>query len=190
MTAIISLLFRRSPTAIAGFVRTVVVDAVERQSKRRIAHVGIEVFKYEPSFTDCDAATAVVFPVFVVWIGAASEHFRPSIIRCRFALSRGLSVFLAASAKNIEFVASTADRVSGSQVANHNDARRSASAEALPAGISHLRGEDAQRGQATEFLPCDINEFRHGDLLQRLLCLGAASVSALSRPTFIAQMVL
>src|ERR1700674_1542412 len=78
------LLFRGRPTAIAGLIVPIVVDAVDRMLIRARPHVGKEAFKAgqatltaAPAGTDRDAATAVVGEMIAVPIGAASHHAAP-----------------------------------------------------------------------------------------------------------------
>jgi len=83
MRPFIALLLRsRGPAAVARFVIAVVVDAVNRQSWRAIAHVVAEVFKARPPFADGDPAATVERKVNSVRIQAAFFHCYPGSI-CR-----------------------------------------------------------------------------------------------------------
>ena len=57
---VISLLFQCSPATVFGFVVAVVVDTIESETGRSFAHVGKEILKRKPAFTDSDSAAAVV----------------------------------------------------------------------------------------------------------------------------------
>jgi hypothetical protein len=57
--------------AIPQRVWAIVVDAIEGQTERRIAHVGVEIFKAKPVFADGNAATAVIGVSIVFWIKTA-----------------------------------------------------------------------------------------------------------------------
>jgi hypothetical protein len=65
------LFFGSRPPAILRRVVAIVVDAIDRHSGRRLAHVGIEIFKREPSFANGDAAAAVMGIVVVAWVKTA-----------------------------------------------------------------------------------------------------------------------
>lgn len=82
MGLIISLLFRRGPTAIGWFIVTVVVYAVKRRSLWALSHVGDEVDKVKPSFAEGDSTTAVPVKTFVAWALAPFLHGNPGIV-CR-----------------------------------------------------------------------------------------------------------
>ena len=83
-TLIASLLRSGGPATIAGFVITVVVDAINRSARRLLTHVLKERHKAEPpSIAHGDAASAVEPPVLSVWIRASSDHCRPRGIRGR-----------------------------------------------------------------------------------------------------------
>src|SRR5262249_40680478 len=66
------------PSAIPRRVGAVVVDAIDGQAGRRIAHIGIEIFEAQPVFANRDAATAVIGIAFIVWIKATLQHGTPN----------------------------------------------------------------------------------------------------------------
>src|SRR5262249_47475632 len=66
------------PAAIARFVIAVVIDAIDGQARRWIAHIGVEVFEATPSLADGDAAASVIVVAWIVRIQTAVEHICPA----------------------------------------------------------------------------------------------------------------
>lgn len=77
---VVSLLKLSSPSAIARFVVAVVIDALDFVARRRIAHICIERGEGSPAFTDCNAASAIVFVRLRVRVIASISHPRPNNI--------------------------------------------------------------------------------------------------------------
>lgn len=87
------LYFGCIPDTIFLGVSKIVVSPFQRQSKRRIAHVCVEVFKRAPSFTNPNAASTIIFIAFIIWIEAALKHVAPNDVNWSPKLSVG-AVFL------------------------------------------------------------------------------------------------
>lgn len=79
------LFLHRRPSAIAGRVSSVVVDALKRQSGGAVAHVVVKRLERNgPSLADSDATINIVFPLRVAGIGVASRlHALPRGARSR-----------------------------------------------------------------------------------------------------------
>jgi hypothetical protein len=76
---VLTLLKGRSPAAVVGSVRTVVVDPLDRQPRRRFAHVFKESLKAgAPAAADRNASAAVVLEPLVLGVGAALFHRCPA----------------------------------------------------------------------------------------------------------------
>jgi hypothetical protein len=180
MTPVFVLLRICDPFAIGGFVTSIIVDAIERQARWAITHVGKEVFKCEPTLANTNSSSAVIKKIRVLRIAASLKHRFPAVIsRCA-----GLSMLGKRAT-----LASAANRIFASEADASNDALVSAVANDKPASrFPFYMGESDDR-QSSKALSCNIFD-RHAVLRERVACLGAASVSALSRPAFIAQMVL
>lgn len=72
------LLFAGSPSAIAWFVVAVIIDALQREIRRRLtAHISDEILERLPSLANSDAAASVVYEVPSVGIHAPLFHCRP-----------------------------------------------------------------------------------------------------------------
>ena len=78
---------RRRPSAIAGFVVSVVVDPVKRHPRRTFAHVFKEWFERLPTVAKRDASATVVFPLRPAGVGASAFHGFPSAPRFGCVLS-------------------------------------------------------------------------------------------------------
>ena len=70
----------RRPSAVAWFVISVAVDAVESLTVRPVAHARVEVFEVEPLFTDSDAPAAVEWIAAMARIEATLLHAAPRTI--------------------------------------------------------------------------------------------------------------
>ena len=70
----------RRPNAIGWAVTSVVVDAFEGQTGRRIAHVGIEIFEAQPLFAAGNAPSTVIAVVGAIRVAAPLEHGLPNMV--------------------------------------------------------------------------------------------------------------
>lgn len=118
LTSIPRLFFCGSPSHVARFVVTVVIDAIDRKlCVRRIAHVCKEVFKLLPSFTERNSPTAPTMESRRIRILAPRFHSRPGFIN----RSARLSMCTIASASQFAIQATAALNVSGKKIAASND---------------------------------------------------------------------
>lgn len=84
------LRFTCRPSAILAAIWAVVVDAIQRVHRWRIAHILIEGDKaVDPRLADCDTPTTIAGKVLVAWVKAAILHMQPRLVcsRISFAVS-------------------------------------------------------------------------------------------------------
>jgi hypothetical protein len=68
----------KNPATIAGFIIAVIIHSINHmQSRWTEPHIGQEIFKEMPCFTNGNAAPAVIFEAFVLWLFAALQHIMP-----------------------------------------------------------------------------------------------------------------
>jgi len=81
MPFVLSLFFRRCPSAILFAVTFVIVYPVQSHTERTLAHVGQERWKImQPSFTDLNAEGAVPSIACTLWIVTSRFHTIPCFI--------------------------------------------------------------------------------------------------------------
>lgn len=80
ISLIIVLFGAGSPLTVLRGIAEVIVFTLKRFTNRLLAHIGVEVFKFEPTVTDTNTATAVVRKVFVGGNGRALNHLMPKHI--------------------------------------------------------------------------------------------------------------
>lgn len=71
------------PPAVAGLVRAVNVNAIQRHSGRHLAHVVQEDLEHAPSLIDANSSAAVILEALVVWIETPLEHRTPANVSAR-----------------------------------------------------------------------------------------------------------
>jgi hypothetical protein len=92
LSAIEQLFLSGRPTAIAGFVASIVVDALKGQSKWSIPHIGVEIYKDQPTFTDCDASSSIILKGGEIGEEAPVLHSQPTGVGARALASSVLAV--------------------------------------------------------------------------------------------------
>lgn len=82
LSCVAALLFVRRPSHVAGLVVAVIVDAIKRMMRRWPgADVSVKRQKRMlPLFADSYSTTAIVPPLFIVWVPAAIQHKSPSVV--------------------------------------------------------------------------------------------------------------
>lgn len=156
---VLTLLEGCRPSAIVGSIGTVIVDTLDRQSRRRFAHIlnkGLETIT--PALANRDAAAAVVLKSLVVRIETSLLHRRPAFEGARAAASMRASE----SAKLFSMEAFAANDLSADESVPANDLFGSAVAAAKPASPSvfiHVR--EADHGQPPEALTSDVSKLWH-----------------------------
>lgn len=169
---VLALLEGRRPSAVAGSIRPVVVDPLDRQSRRRFAHVFKEGLKtVAPSITDRNATAAIVFERLGLRVEAALFHLRPALeggsAPAPMRADTGAQFFTmqtAATDCQASGHVSHRDRFFGATVASAKPNRSS----------KFVSTQKAAGDEATEALPSDIFESGHNGLRERLLCQGTA----------------
>ncbi len=68
------------PDAIAWMIASVVVDSLDGQTRRALAHVLKEFGKISPSFADSDPAPCPLLKMFVVWVETPGHHVAPCFV--------------------------------------------------------------------------------------------------------------
>ena len=74
---IVCLLFGCGPSAILRLVVAVVVDAVDRQPRLAVTHIGKEICKYVPPIADGYPASSVIHEPPAGWAVATLKHAMP-----------------------------------------------------------------------------------------------------------------
>lgn len=80
---VVELLFKRSPAAVAGAVRAVIVNTVEAEPLWSRAHVSQEIAKGVPAKVNGDTTSAVVLVVAGIGVEATGTHALPNpVLTC------------------------------------------------------------------------------------------------------------
>jgi hypothetical protein len=151
------------PTAIARFVSPVVVDAVDRQPRRRLSHIREEGFKtVSPSVADGDASTSVVGEARNVGVETAGFQRLPTPVgRANFPARRMAMCSVFPSRAN---ATATGSYSSFQIVAEHNEFR-SAIAAASPKSVALSAVREPGNGEPPKFLTRNVDACGHaGDL--------------------------
>jgi len=158
----------RRPSAVARSIRAVVVDPIDRQPRRRLAHVFQKRLKaIAPPVTDCNASAAIVFEAIGLRVEAALFHLRPALEGGRAPASMRSD----AGAQFFTMQTATTDcEASGHR--RHGDGFFSAAvASAKPnRSFEFVSMRKADSDQSPEALAGDIFEGGHDGLLERRLC--------------------
>lgn len=130
--AIARLFLRSCPPAVIRRVIGVIVDSFKRHAWNRLAHVVKEVIEVLPSFTDFDAASAILRPVRIALVFAPSEHTGPYFIyaRATHAVLHGSRQSRFASQASATFGVAVSQGLSGECY------RGAALADAIPSGVT------------------------------------------------------
>ena len=179
---IVGLLTPSRPPTVAGFVISIVVDAIESQFRRSFAHVGEEVVKEMPSLTHIDASPAVMLEVLVCGIAASIEHAGPRFIGSGHLASAIMAMTDTMGLReNFEMSAAAAYRCAAAKLVRHGDGFVSAVAltnPIRPRAPWPRRNVPSQYDKARETLAGDIVESGHaasvkGSRVKRRSCVGA-----------------
>jgi len=81
LTPVVRLFLARSPSTVARFIISIVVDAIQSQSFRLLSHVGNEIHKVMPSLAHFDPTSAVIRVVGRARIFTSRNHSRPALVR-------------------------------------------------------------------------------------------------------------
>ena len=80
VAAVVLLLFLSGPAAVSGFVAFSIVDAINGEAARALAHVGQEVLEGVPAFADGDTFGSVLVESAGLRVFASLENVDPSVI--------------------------------------------------------------------------------------------------------------
>lgn len=83
VSSVAVLLNHGGPSAVAGLVMAVAVDAVQRHAGRPFPHVSEEILEFQPPLADRDPTSAVMGVRGVPGIEAAGHHPIPRSVRSR-----------------------------------------------------------------------------------------------------------
>lgn len=157
MTLIGSLLFCSRPTTVFGRIGTVVVDAVERVTLRRLtAHVSKKIFVDGPPFANSNASTAIAVIAVAFWIVASVAHANPSDpFRCQFA-TYGVTM-----TNRFSFSAATGNCFATLEMASCNCMISPAITTAKPSCSARACSISLNGNQTTKTLTNKIAERRH-----------------------------
>jgi hypothetical protein len=151
-SAIVGLFFWRRPTAIAGLVISIVVDAVDSQTRRRLAHIGEKALELTPSFANSDASTAIAGKSNMMRVGATFEHSRPaSVAGCLRAVLR-MAVFQETGVLQT----AAASGASAPEVSAPDAGNLAAIAQAGPTGETVVRAASCLSDQSPKTLTRNI----------------------------------
>ena len=157
MTAISTLFFVGRPTAIAGSVRTVVVDAVDAVKRAWSAsHVGEEVGVIIPAPVNNDASFAIILPIF--WFGRRSASLTKAFPRDPFR-RQAVSMLVIGLAKPILRPTSARLRFSGSQISPKAYSFIAAITSAMPTCLIRSNASKSDDGKSLETLAHNINNW-------------------------------
>ena len=159
------------PAAVSGFVSSIIVNPVNGQVRRGLAHVGEKIFKSQPSLADRNPSSAVVFVACASGPLATLNHASPDSIGARWSdsFSTGMPVFECAFADDFSVETSTAGCVA-SEVGSADAGFSSAIADTGEPIIVFI-GED---DEATESFPYDIFVDGHGGFSRKRSCQESA----------------
>ena len=164
-------LVNRHPAAIAGFVISVIVDAIEEHAVRRLAHIRQKVLEALPALADFDAAAAVVLEPLMRGVRAALFHLCPALVGRRAPASMDSD----AGAQFFTMKTAAARRQPGGHRRHGDNLLDAAIAPNKPhSSMEFIHMREANDRQSTEALAGDILESGRGDLSRRLLCQEAA----------------
>jgi hypothetical protein len=179
VASIFALLFRRSPSKIAGLIISVVVRvAIESVTGWTFTNICKKIFKFKPAFADFDATTTVIFKRCSVWITTARQHLSPRMIkRVSFSGSRKAVTITSCSTATRFSFAITKSRRSGSvQLAADTSAKPQQFSTAFSRSAVWLNCS-----QVAKFLACDINPFGHRTVAPVRGSSGEVALRALPR---------
>lgn len=93
-TTIFGLVYFWYPTAVVGLIIAIVIDALNRHSFRRFAHIFQEGFeRVAPRIANCDAPSSVVHKIWTINTVAAVYHIDPNLVCASLFISACVPVF-------------------------------------------------------------------------------------------------
>ena len=157
-SAVECLFARCRPTTVVERIRTVVIDAIQRLSKWRISHIGVEVFKDHPTFTNGNSTPAVVFERDGFWIEASRLHRFPAAVGACIGLSSlRISTLAMLESMFCRALDTSARLRTSSKVVAKGDAFVSTIASTQPTGVLRMAIKERKDSQTAKFLACKID---------------------------------
>jgi hypothetical protein len=158
------LLFSVSPSHVARFVISVVVNAINGESRvGSFAHISEKISKVIPAFADLNAARTVVSVCLAAWVVASLPHATPDVVKNRAFIFIFAGVAVLVSGAFVFFTATRSDDIM-SKAGCWQFARLATVALAQPyvtSGVIFVAGP-AKRDQSSETLIGDIFWEAHG----------------------------
>ena len=71
------------PAAVARFIVTIVVNALNSKAIWAYSHISQKIIKRQPSFAHCNSTAAVVLKAGIVWVCRSLNELRPCFVRTR-----------------------------------------------------------------------------------------------------------
>ena len=149
LAAVVSLFLGSGPPAVVGSVRSVVVDAVERQAGRGLAHISKEIDEVEPAFANGDAASAITVPLVIFGIEAPSFHAGPANVRTASFKSISMTMSILGCCRSFALDASTTGCGAAQQIVADDDCFGSAVAFTEPSCVRSFLDWEREPGQAS-----------------------------------------
>jgi hypothetical protein len=165
----VSGLFRGGrPATVARFVITIIVDAIKRHVRRRIAHVGIEIFEGLPPIADTNPSAAVSVIRRFCGVLASLLHAAPHVVNRRVSFAVRC---VAAGGDQFHLQASAGSGSPGAQPMGWHVGVRSTVTGATPPDVCTAIGFRCltHYNKAAESLSNEI-EFLHSLITRRSAC--------------------
>jgi hypothetical protein len=169
---VLALLKGRCPSAVVRSVRTVVVDPLDGQPRRRFTHVCKESLKaVTPAVTDRNAATAVVLEPLVLGVEATLFHRCPAFEAARAPASMCSD----AGAQRFTMKTAATDCQASGHVSHRDGFLDATVAPAEPNGsLEFVSMQKANGDEAAKTPSGDIFECGHNGSPRELSCQEAA----------------
>ena len=159
--SIVGLLFPGRPAAIAGFVVSVVVDAIKRQTAGAFAHIGKKIVERKPPLANGNATRAIPLELSGFRIEAALLHMRPGIVSRRWPCFVRWRMTMTDLRLPFTLKTTATCRVTAREIVADCCDFGAAVTTAKPSRVSRLRMREADNGQPTETSPREILESAH-----------------------------
>lgn len=164
LAPIVNLLKACRPPAVARFVVSVVVDAINLKTRWAFSHVFQKRCEREtPPLANPNAATAVVFEGFIGRVVAAANHIHPAIV--------GAASFAATIVSVSQLRLPPQDAAAGldktaSELSACDGFGLTTVAATQPRNAAWGRANAADSGESSKALRCEINKLGHASLIR------------------------
>ena len=147
------------PAAVAWFVVSVVVDAIQRSAGRALAHVSKKIVEQFPRLAEGYAFSAVMPPAIVLRVGASLNHGGPRTVGFRHPVFPRMSVSKLVGM--VSFDAAATARFSFNDSSGRNRDLRATIAMEDPASVLSLDVREANADEAAVAKSSMISAGRH-----------------------------